>query len=330
MSPFPYRRMRRLRSTTRMRQWVAETHLTRHSLVKPLFVCEGEGVERPITSLPGQFQLSVDQVSAVARKIQDSGVPAVLLFGIPDSKDPSGTFSTDPEGVVPRAVRAIRESAEDLIVIGDVCLCEFTDHGHCGIVSASPGGQPLIDNDATLEVLATQSRVLADAGCQVVAPSAMMDGQVRAIRGTLDGAAHGQVVILSYAAKFASSFYGPFREAVKSAPSLGDRKTYQMDCRNIREAIEEVSLDIEEGADIVMVKPGLPYLDVITKIRQNFNVPVAAYHVSGEWSMLRAAAERGWIDGDSVYLESLRCLHRSGADIIITYGAEEAIRLLER
>lgn len=328
MSPYPKRRMRRLRATPALREWVAESQLTRNSLVKPIFVCEGEEIERQISSLPGQFHYSVDRVPEVAKRIQDAGVPGVLLFGIPNNKDASGSASTDPSGVVPRAVGAIREAAADLIVIGDVCLCEFTDHGHCGIITNKNSGNGSVDNDRTLEVLATQARVLADAGCQVVAPSAMMDGQVSAIRTTLDENSHEMVAVLSYAAKFASSYYGPFREAVNSAPAFGDRKTYQMDCRNVREALEETALDIEEGADIVMIKPGLPYLDVISKVRERFNVPIAAYHVSGEWAMLRAADENGWIDGDKVYLESLRCLHRAGAGIIITYGAEEAAKQL--
>ncbi|MGE4620187.1 MAG: porphobilinogen synthase [Planctomycetota bacterium] len=325
MSSFPFRRMRRLRQNSAMREMLAETRLTRHGLVQPLFVCDGEGQERPIESLTGQAQFSSDRIGDRAKQIQDAGVPAVILFGVPDQKDSHGSGSVDPEGVVPRSVRAIREAAPDLMIIGDVCLCEFTDHGHCGILA----GQD-VDNDATIKILAQQAEVLASAGCDIVAPSAMADGQVQAIRERLDATSHSNVLILSYAAKYASAFYGPFREAAQSTPEHGDRRGYQMDQRNSREALQEVALDIDEGADIVMVKPGLPYLDIVSKIYDSFEVPVAAYHVSGEWAQIQAAADRGWIDGDQAYLESLDALKRAGSSIIVTYGAEKAVSLIEK
>ncbi|MEE2882994.1 MAG: porphobilinogen synthase [Planctomycetota bacterium] len=324
MSSFPFRRMRRLRQNRAMREMLAETHVTRHGLVQPLFVCDGDAIERPIGSLPGQAQFSCDRIGERAKQIQDAGVPAVMLFGVPDKKDPEGSGSVDPAGVVPRAIRAISEAASELIIIGDVCLCEFTDHGHCGILQNGD-----VDNDATLDVLAHQAQVLADAGCDIVAPSAMADGQVQAIRERLDAAEHQNVLILSYAAKYASAFYGPFRDAAQSTPSSGDRRGYQMDSRNSREAMQEVALDIDEGADIVMVKPGLPYLDIVARIHDAFEVPVASYHVSGEWAQLQAAADKGWIDGDQAYLESLDSLRRAGASIIVTYGAEKAVSLIE-
>lgn len=317
--------MRRLRQSSAMRELLAETRVSRHGLVQPLFICDGEGIERPIESLPGQAQISSDRIGERAKQIQDAGVPAVILFGVPDKKDAEGSESVDPDGVVPRAVRAIREATSDLIIMGDVCLCEFTDHGHCGILQDGE-----VDNDPTLDVLAHQAEVLADAGCDIVAPSAMADGQVQAIRERLDGANHGKVLILSYAAKYASAFYGPFRDAAQSTPAHGDRRGYQMDSRNCREALQEVALDIDEGADIVMVKPGLPYLDIVARIHDTFEVPVAAYHVSGEWAQLDAAAQKGWIDGDQAYLESLDSLHRAGATIIVTYGAEKAVTLIEK
>lgn len=324
MSSFPFRRMRRLRQSRAMRELLAETRVSRHGLVQPLFICDGEGINRPIDSLPGQAQLSSDKIGERARQIQDAGVPAVILFGIPEAKDSEGSSSLDPMGVIPRSVRAIREAASDLIIIGDVCLCEFTDHGHCGVLKDGD-----VDNDATLTVLANQASVLADSGCDIVAPSAMADGQVQAIREGLDEAGHEKVLILSYAAKYASAFYGPFRDAAESTPAHGDRRGYQMDPRNSREALHEVALDIDEGADIVMVKPGLPYLDIVSRIHDAFEIPVAAYHVSGEWAQIQAAANQGWIDGDQAYLESLDSLHRAGATIIVTYGAEKAVSLIE-
>ncbi len=327
---FPMERMRRLRRTPALRRWVAETRLSRHSLVQPLFVCEGSGIERPIASMPGQAQLSFDRVAERAKRLAGAGVPAVLLFGIPAEKDGTGSGADDPEGVVAEAVRAVRRAVPEMIVIGDVCLCEFTDHGHCGVLGEpdEAGGQT-VDNDATLERLASEAVMLADAGCDIVAPSAMADGQVEAIRDALDDFGHAHVAILSYSAKYASSFYGPFRDAADNAPAFGDRRDYQLDPRNAREAIREVELDLQEGADIVMVKPALPYLDIVSKLREEFEVPIAAYHVSGEYAMIEAAAEKGWIDGDAALLESLRCIHRAGADIIITYGAERIAGALE-
>ena len=327
---FPMERMRRLRRTPALRRWVAETRLSRHSLVQPLFITEGSGVERPIPSLPGQSQLSFDRAAERARRVFDSGVPAVLLFGIPAEKDARGSSADDPDGVVAEAVRAIRRATPEMIIIGDVCLCEFTDHGHCGVLTDPDArGERTVDNDATLERLASEALVLAEAGCDVVAPSAMADGQVEAIRDALDMAGLEEVSILSYSAKYASSFYGPFREAAESEPAFGDRRAYQMDPSNAREALREAELDLEEGADIIMVKPGLPYLDVISRLRDELDAPIAAYHVSGEYAMLQAAAERGWIDGDRALYESLQCLHRAGAEILITYGAERAAALID-
>ncbi|MDE0959777.1 MAG: porphobilinogen synthase [Planctomycetota bacterium] len=328
MAIFPVRRMRRRRRNSATREILAESHLTRHNLVQPLFVCDGEGIDRPIDSLAGQFHHSTDRIGERALKVEEAGVPAVLLFGVPDQKDARGSGSIDPMGVIPRAIREIKQRAPDLLIIADVCLCEFTDHGHCGIVIDSEDGSYQVDNDATLEVLAKQSTVFAQAGCDIVAPSAMADGQVQAIRTALDGAGHDEVMILSYAAKYASAFYGPFREAAGSTPAGGDRLGYQMDPRNSREALQEVALDLEEGADMVMVKPGLPYLDIVSKIHDSFDVPVATYHVSGEWAQLHAAADRGWIDLDQAYMESLHSFRRAGASFIITYGAERAARQL--
>ena len=328
---FPIERMRRLRRTPALRRWVAETRLSRHSLVQPLFVCEGSNVERPIASMPGQSQLSFDRAAERAKRIFDAGVPAVLLFGIPGEKDATGSGADDPEGVVPEAIRAIRQATPEMIIIGDVCLCEYTDHGHCGILTElNISGERTVDNDATLERLASEAIVLADAGCDVVAPSAMADGQVEVIRDALDEASHESIAILSYAAKYASSFYGPFRDAAESVPQFGDRRSYQMDPPNIREAMREVELDLEEGADMIMVKPGLPYLDIVSMVSGEYDVPVAAYHVSGEYAMIQAAAEKGWIDGDAALFESMQCLHRAGADILITYGAEKVAELLEK
>ena len=329
--PFPIDRLRRLRRTKALRRFVAETRLSRESLVQPLFICEGSGVEKPISSLPGQFQLSVDRAAEHAKRIFDAGVPAVLLFGIPGEKDAEGSGADDPEGVVALAVRAIREATPEMIIIGDVCLCEFTDHGHCGILTdPKDPKERTVDNDATLERLASESVMLAEAGCTIVAPSAMADGQVEAIRDALDEAGQEDIPILSYAAKYASSFYGPFREAAESTPAFGDRRSYQMNPANTREAMREVELDLEEGADLIMVKPGLPYLDIISRVRDEYDVPVAAYQVSGEYAMLEAAAANGWIDGDQALIESLHCLHRAGADILISYGAERAAALIEK
>ena len=321
---YPAQRPRRLRGRPVIRDWVAETRLSADSLVQPLFVRPGKGEEVPIESLPDQFQYSADRAALRARVLFESGVKSLLLFGIPSRKDASGSESTDPRGVVPSAIRQIKSAVPEMNVIADVCLCEYTDHGHCGVLSDRDDES--IDNDATIEILAKQATILADVGADVIAPSAMADGQVMAIREGLDEHSHREVPILAYSAKFASAFYGPFRDAAENTPSFGDRKGYQMDPRNFRESLREVALDIEEGADIVMVKPALPYLDVIARVRDQFDVPVAAYHVSGEFSMIEAAAERDWLDGREALLESLTSIHRAGASVIITYAASRIAR----
>jgi porphobilinogen synthase len=322
---FPAQRLRRLRRTPALRALVRETDLGPGDLLEPLFICPGRRQRREISSMPGQFNLSVDEAVAEAQEASSLGLPGVLLFGIPPAKDARGSSAYDPQGIVQEATRAIKTAVPDGLVVTDVCLCEYTDHGHCGVVD----GQE-IANDPTLELLARQAVSHARAGADIVAPSDMMDGRVGAIRRALDEAGFAQVPILSYAAKYASAFYGPFREAAQSAPQFGDRRSHQMDPPNVREALREVALDIEEGADLVMVKPALPYLDVIHRVRRAFPVPVAAYHVSGEYSMLVAAAQNGWIDRDRVVLESLYAIRRAGADLIVTYCAKEAARLLAR
>ncbi|MFP3939668.1 MAG: porphobilinogen synthase [Thermoanaerobaculia bacterium] len=316
---FPETRLRRLRRTPVLRRMVRETRLAPEDLVLPLFARPGEGVARPVGSMPGVFQHSVDRLVEAAGEAWDAGVPAVLLFGIPEHKDAVGSASWDDDGVVQRAVRALKEALPDLVTLADLCFCEYTDHGHCGVLD---GGT--VDNDATLDNLGRQAASLARAGVDVIAPSDMMDGRVAAVRSTLDEEGFQDVAILSYAAKFASAFYGPFREAAESAPSFGDRRTYQMDPANRREALREVELDVEEGADMVMVKPAVPYLDVVSDVAETFGLPTAAYHVSGEYAMIRAAAERGWIDGDRVLMETLLSIRRAGADLVVTYGAVEA------
>jgi len=318
MSRFPASRPRRLRRNEALRRLVRETHVAAGQLVQPLFVVPGRGVARPVASMPGIAQLSVDRAAEECRSLADLGVPAVVLFGVPERKDDRGSGAADPDGIVPRALRAIRDAAPGLLLITDVCLCEYTDHGHCGVVRDGD-----VDNDPTLEHLAAAALAHARAGADVVAPSDMMDGRVAAIRRTLDGAGFAHLPIMSYAAKFASAFYGPFREAAESTPRFGDRRSYQMDPANGREALREVALDIDEGADIVMVKPALPCLDVIRAVRERFGYPVAAYHVSGEYAMVKAAAERGWIDEGRVVGESLTAIRRAGADIIITYFAKD-------
>jgi porphobilinogen synthase len=322
---FPAQRPRRLRRTEVLRTLVRETDLAPGDLVYPMFVCPGKRVRVEIPSMPGQFNLSVDEAVAEAQEVSSLGLPAVILFGLPPKKDTVASGAHDPEGIVQEATRAIKKAAGDLLVITDVCLCEYTDHGHCGVVE---GGEIL--NDPTLELLAKTAVSQARAGADIVAPSDMMDGRVAAIRKALDGAGLEQTPILSYAAKYASAFYGPFRDAARSAPKVGDRKSHQMDPGNAREALREVALDIEEGADIVMVKPALPYLDVIQRVREAFKVPVAAYHVSGEYSMLVAAAQKGWIDRDRALLESLVAIRRAGADLVVTYFAKDAACLLRR
>ena len=317
--------MRRLRRTPALRRMVRETRLSADDLILPLFVCPGEGVERPVGSMPGVSQQSVDKLVETGKAVLDEGVPAVILFGIPEHKDAVGSSAWSADGIVQRAVEALKRDVPDLVVTVDVCFCEYTDHGHCGVLDEGTG---TVDNDATLENLARQSVSLAEAGADVIAPSDMMDGRVAAIREALDDAGFEHLPILSYAAKFASAFYGPFREAADSTPQFGDRRSYQMDPANRREALREVELDAEEGADLLMVKPALPYLDVLADLRVAFDHPLAAYHVSGEWAMLQAAAARGWIDGDRVLMESLVSIRRAGADLILTYGARRAAALL--
>ena len=301
-----------------IRSMVQETHLRRDDLILPLFVCPGEGVRRPIDAMPGQFQLSVDELVEECREVAGLGIPAVILFGLPPSKDAAGSGGYDPDGIVPTALRALKTSQLDLISITDVCLCEYTDHGHCGLLD---GDQ--VDNDRTVELLARESVVYAAAGADVVAPSDMMDGRVGAIRRALDDHGHQVVPIMAYAAKYASAFYGPFREAAASTPQFGDRRGYQMDPPNRREAMREIALDLEEGADIAMVKPALAYLDVLREARTRFDVPLAAYNVSGEFSMVKAAAAQGWIDEARIRDEILLAIKRAGADLILTYFAKE-------
>jgi porphobilinogen synthase len=318
MSRFPAYRPRRLRRTEALRRLVRETRVVPEQLVQPLFVVPGRGVVHPVDSMPGVAQLSVDAVAEESRRLADAGVPAVLLFGIPERKDATGSGATAADGIIPRALEAIRKAAPGLVLVTDVCLCEYTDHGHCGIVRDGD-----VDNDATLALLAAEALAHARAGADIVAPSDMMDGRVGAIRRALDGAGFTNLPIMSYAAKFASAFYGPFRDAAQSTPQFGDRRSYQMDPANAEEALREVALDIEEGADLVMVKPALPYLDVVRRVKERFGYPVAAYHVSGEYAMLKAAVARGWLDERRAVSESLLAIRRAGADVIITYFAKD-------
>ena len=353
---FPVTRMRRLRRTEPLRSMVRETRLTPESFVYPMFVCPGEGVRKEVRSMPGVCNLSVDEAVKEAREAKSLGVPAIILFGLPKKKDEAATGAWADDGIVQQASRAIKRELPELIILGDVCLCEYMSHGHCGIVKQSGMPQSLgaaagrvvtvkakdkaqatatrpstdyeIVNDATLELLARTSISLVRAGVDIVAPSDMMDGRVAAIRKALDEAGLINAPILSYAAKFASGFYGPFREAAGSTPQFGDRRSYQMDPANLREAMREIELDLEEGADMVMVKPALPYLDVLAAARARFEVPLAAYQVSGEYAMIEAAARNNWIDRERVMMESLTCIRRAGADIILTYYAKDAARLL--
>ena len=335
--PFPLDRPRRLRRTEALRSLVRETVLAPDDLMWPLFVVPGEKVRNPVKSMPGVFQLSVDELVAEAQSGWAAGVRSVILFGVPVQKDAVGSGAYDENGEVARAVRALKKALPGLVVATDVCLCEYTDHGHCGILkppkAGGPGQDLSVDNDLTLPILAREAVAHARAGADIVAPSDMMDGRVAAIRKGLDEAGFVDVPILSYAAKFAGAFYGPFRDAAESAPVAGpgipkDRKGYQMDPANWREALREVELDLAEGADMVMVKPAVPYLDIVRLVRDRVNVPVAAYHVSGEYAMIKAAAQAGWIDEDRVVLETLLCIRRAGADFILTYTAKDAARLL--
>jgi porphobilinogen synthase len=320
---FPTHRPRRLRRTEAIRSLVRETRLSAQSFVYPLFVCPGTKVKEEISSMPGNYRWSVDLLVDECRGTHDLGIPAVILFGIPARKDPVGSDACDPKGIVQRAVRALKKSLPDLIVICDLCLCEYTSHGHCGVVKGAE-----IDNDATLKILAKAAVVQAQAGADMVAPSDMMDGRVGRIRAALDAKGFEQIPILAYSAKYASGFYGPFREAADSTPQFGDRRSHQMDPANQREALLEIALDIEEGADIVMVKPAMPNLDIIALARSEFDVPIAAYQVSGEYSMIEAAARRGWIDRERIMMETLTAIRRAGADIILTYFAKDAAKLL--
>ncbi len=315
---YPVTRMRRMRRTETLRGMMRETHLVRDDFVLPLFAVEGTSVREPIASMPGVFRYSVDQLVDECKRVRDVGVPAVILFGIPSRKDARGSGADAVDGVVQRAVAALKRDVPDLCVMTDVCLCEYTDHGHCGIVEEEE-----IRNDASVERLAAVALSHARAGADVVAPSDMMDGRVAAIRQVLDSQGFDDVAILAYAAKFASAYYGPFRDAAESTPQFGDRRTYQMDPPNGREALREMALDLAEGADVLMVKPALPYLDILAEARRRFDVPLAAYHVSGEYSMIHAAAERGWIDGERAMREALIAIKRAGANWILTYAAAD-------
>jgi porphobilinogen synthase len=320
---YPIYRPRRIREQEHLRRMVRETQLSVDHFIYPLFVVPGEGVRHEIQSMPGNFHLSIDRLLEEVKEAQDLGIPAIILFGLPESKDALGSSGYAEDGIIPRAVGALKKAVPGMTVITDVCLCEYTSHGHCGVVE----GEHVL-NDASVELLAKASLAYVRAGADMVAPSDMMDGRVQAIRQALDSAGFSQIPIMSYAAKYASSFYGPFREAADSAPQFGDRRSYQMDPANSQEAMREIRLDIEEGADIIMVKPALPYLDIIYRVKQTFDLPVAAYNVSGEYAMIKAAAMQGWIDGDRVMLEALLGIRRAGADMILTYFAKDAARLL--
>jgi porphobilinogen synthase len=325
---FPENRPRRLRRSDTLRRMVRETTLSPDNFMYPLFVVPGKGVRKEIESLPEQFYLSVDELPREAEAIAKLGIPSVLLFGLPQTKDEVGSEAWHPEGVVQRAIRTLKKAVPELTVAADTCFCEYTTHGHCGVILDKERGE--VDNDSTLENLGRLALSYAQAGVDIVAPSGMMDGMIGFLRESLDEAEHEQIALLSYAAKYASAYYGPFRSAVDSTPAFGDRRGYQMDPANIREAMREVSLDVEEGADLVMVKPALPYLDVISEVRREFDVPVAAYNVSGEYAMLRAAAEKKWIDYPRAVIETLLSIRRAGADLILTYHAKEAAQLLTR
>jgi porphobilinogen synthase len=323
--PHPIFRPRRLREKRLLRTMIRETALAVDDLVYPLFVVHGRGVREPIGPMPGQHRLSVDELVKECKDAAGMGIPAVLLFGLPEDKDPRGSEAYADDGIVQQAVRAVKETVPDLLVVTDVCLCEYTSHGHCGVVEDGA-----VRNDPTLELLARTAVSHAEAGADVIAPSDMMDGRVAAIREALDEATFTDTPIMAYSAKYASVFYGPFREAADSTPQFGDRRSYQMDPANVQEAMREIALDLDEGADIVMVKPALPYLDVISRAKAEFGVPLAAYSVSGEYAMIRAAGQLGWLDEERAMMESLVGIRRAGADIVITYFAKDAARLLER
>ena len=321
---FPDARGRRLRATANLRRMVRETHLSRDDLILPLFAIEGKSVKKPIESMPGHFQLSVDHIVTMAKQAQEAGLPAIILFGIPDKKDSLGTRAYASDAIVQKAVRAVKEKVPDITVITDVCLCAYTTHGHCGVVEKG-----IIDNDATLDLLAKTALSHVKAGADMVAPSDMMDGRIAEIRETLDDEGFSHIPIMSYAVKYSSAFYGPFRQAAESAPQFGDRKTYQMDPANSNEAIREAMMDIEEGADIIMVKPALAYLDIIYRLRQEIDQPIAAYNVSGEYSIMKAGEMMGWVNAKELVMETLLSIKRAGADLILTYSALDVSKELK-
>ena len=323
MSTFPIKRMRRLRYNPKIRDMVRETYLHTNDLIYPLFVCPGKNIKKEVKSMPGVFQMSIDVLVNECKEIVDLGIPAVILFGIPEHKDEMGSEAYDEHGIIQRAIRAVKAEVKDLVIITDVCMCEYTSHGHCGILKGDE-----ILNDETIELLAKEAITHVEAGADMVAPSDMMDGRVEAIRKGLDNHGFKNIPIMSYAVKYASGYYGPFRDAADSAPAFGDRRSHQMDIANGTEAIREAELDVEEGADIIMVKPAGPYLDIITKVKNKFNMPTAAYQVSGEYSMIKAAGQSGWIDEKRVMMESLISIKRAGADLILTYFAKDVAKLL--
>ena len=322
---FPIHRMRRMRNDENTRRLVRETSLSVNDLIMPLFVCPGNNIKNEISSMPGNYHMSVDVLVDECKKIRDLGIPGIILFGLPETKDPTGSDSFSETGIIQQALGSIKKEVKDLLIITDVCFCEYTSHGHCGVLEHGT-----VNNDATLELLGKQALSHAEAGADMIAPSDMMDGRVGVIRSALDSKGFKNTPIIAYSAKYSSAFYGPFREAADSAPQEGDRKGYQMDPANSDEAVRETRLDIEEGADIVMVKPALSYLDVLYRIKQEFKMPVAAYNVSGEYAMIQAAARNGWIDGDKVTMEVLTSIKRAGADIILTYSAKDAARILNQ
>lgn len=325
MEKLNFKRLRRLRYNPLIRDMVRETVLTKDDLIYPLFVVPGRNIKKEVKSMPGNFQMSIDKLVDECREIESLGIPAVILFGIPEHKDEVGSGAYDPDGIVQKAVRAIKSEVKNLLVITDVCMCEYTSHGHCGVLN----GEEIL-NDETIELLAKEALTHAQAGADIIAPSDMMDGRVAAIRKILDDNGFNKIPIMSYAAKYASGYYGPFRDAAESTPAFGDRRSHQMDAGNANEALREVEIDIEEGADIVMVKPAGPYLDIIWRVKQKFGLPTAAYQVSGEFAMIKAAAKNGWIDGERVMVESLLAIKRAGADVILTYFAKDIAKYLDR
>ncbi|MGE5810353.1 MAG: porphobilinogen synthase [Ignavibacteria bacterium] len=325
MAQFPVKRLRRLRYNPLIRDMVRETELSKNDFIYPLFVVHGEKIKKPIKSMPGVFQMSIDTLVSECKDVASLGIPAVILFGIPEHKDEKGSEAYDPDGIIQKAVRAIKAEVKNLLIITDVCMCEYTSHGHCGVLN----GEEIL-NDETVELLAKESLTHAQAGADIIAPSDMMDGRIAGIRKILDEHSFEKIPILSYAAKYASGYYGPFREAAESTPAFGDRRSHQMDIGNINEALREVETDIEEGADIVMVKPAGPYLDVIRKVKDTFKMPTAAYQVSGEYAMIKAAGQNGWIDEERVMIESLTAIKRAGADMFLTYFAKDAAKWLDK